>query len=168
MTKGLLSVEQVLEWADDHHRRHGEWPRRDSGPIPDAVGVTWKSINEALQRGHRGLPGGSSLPALLAEHRGHRNRKALPTVTVDQVPAWADSHHRRTGQWPKRTSGTVIDAPGEEWIRLDHALRAGNRGLPAGSSPARLPARHRRVRHPLQQQRLTDDLILSWAKLHRE
>jgi hypothetical protein len=35
--------------------------------VADAPGETWAAINTALVRGHRGLPGGSSLSWLLSE-----------------------------------------------------------------------------------------------------
>jgi hypothetical protein len=39
-----------------------------SGPVAGAPGETWRAIDEALRRGHRGLPGDSSLSWLLAHH----------------------------------------------------------------------------------------------------
>ena len=39
-----LSVQQVLRWADEFHRRHEAWPHRNSGPIAKAGGETWFEI----------------------------------------------------------------------------------------------------------------------------
>jgi hypothetical protein len=64
-----LSIELILVWADAHHRRRGRWPRRDSGPIPEAPGETWSAVETALREGSRGLPAGSSLYALLKRQR---------------------------------------------------------------------------------------------------
>lgn len=64
-----LSVKQILQWADDHYRRTGAWPTRQSGPIPQALGETWSMVDRALCNGHRGLRGGLSLYRLL-EGRG--------------------------------------------------------------------------------------------------
>jgi hypothetical protein len=61
-------------------------------------------------------------------------RSGRPTLTVQQILAWADAHHERTGQWPLQRSGPVTDAPGETWSAIDVALRRGHRGLPEGSS----------------------------------
>jgi hypothetical protein len=58
--------------------------------------------------------------------------------------AWADAHHARTGRWPHRYSGLVLEAPGESWDRINGALREGHRGLPGGDSLAKLLDRHRR------------------------
>ena len=67
-----------------------------------------------------------------------------PTLTVEQVLAWADAHHLRTGSWPTTASGRVRGARGERWRALDRALRMGHRGLPGGDSLARLLDRERR------------------------
>jgi hypothetical protein len=63
-----LCVERILDWADAHYARTGEYPRPNSGPVVDAVGENWASLNNALYCGFRGLPGGDSLPRLLVRH----------------------------------------------------------------------------------------------------
>jgi hypothetical protein len=161
-----LSEEQILAWADAHHERTGQWPTLHSGPVEEAPGETWEGIHGALYQGCRGLPGGSSLPRLLARHRGVRNLQDLPPLTAEQILAWADAHHARTGQWPKRESGPVADAPGERWHNVDAALKRGTRGLPPGSSLAELLARQRGVRYHLGRPRLTEEQILAWADAH--
>src|SRR5207249_244766 len=60
-----LSEDSILLWADRHHRRTGDWPTRESGPVPRSGGETWLAIDSALHRGSRGLAGGSSLAELL-------------------------------------------------------------------------------------------------------
>jgi hypothetical protein len=65
-----LTVEQILAWADAYRERTGSWPTRESGPVADAPGETWKKIDTALYDGFRGLPGGDSLPRLLRRHQG--------------------------------------------------------------------------------------------------
>jgi hypothetical protein len=59
-----LTKKQILKWADEYKNRTGEWPKTKSGPIRDAPGETWSGINQALRKGHRGLPGRSSLARL--------------------------------------------------------------------------------------------------------
>ena len=68
-----------------------------------------------------------------------------PPLTVAQILAWADSHRAAHGRWPRTHSGEVGSAPRETWLAVDDALRVGCRGLPGGSSLARLLAesRHR-------------------------
>jgi pyrroloquinoline quinone (PQQ) biosynthesis protein C len=161
-----LTEEQILSWADRHRERTSEWPMVQSGPVVDTEGDTWSSVNAALQEGLRGLPGGSSLARLLEEKRGVRNRKALPGLTIDQILAWVDSHYRRTGKWPNRDSGQVVDAPGEVWGNVNAALHQGARGLPARLSLAQLLDKHRGVPNRLALPDLTKDQVLAWADLH--
>jgi hypothetical protein len=92
-----LTIEQVLAWADAHHERTGSWPTRQSGPVIGAPGETWVNVNQALVKGLRGLAR-SSLPLLLAEHRGTPCRRKLSPLTVRQVVAWARAYRRRTGK----------------------------------------------------------------------
>jgi hypothetical protein len=79
--KPELTVTQILAWADEFHRSAGRWPTRNFGRIPGSGGETWSAVNAVLESGHRGLPGGSSLARLLAEHRGVREHRAQPTIT---------------------------------------------------------------------------------------
>jgi len=104
----------------------------------------WRYINQALSLGFRGLPGGSSLARLLAERRRKRNNARLSQLTVEQILAWADTYRARIGGWPSARVGPIPDAPGEKWVNVDQALRAGVRGLPGGDSLSRLLDRHRR------------------------
>jgi hypothetical protein len=167
-TLPTLTEALILEWADRYHQRTGEWPKTETGSLGDeAPGETWNGINRALYDGHRGLPGGSSLARLLAEHRGVRNTKDLPPLTVDQVLAWADGHHARTGRWPSRGTGTIRDSGGETWAAVDACLRQGKRGLPGGSSLARLLAEQREVMNRAALPNLVEAQILAWADAYR-
>src|SRR5215469_1475829 len=162
-----LSRQQILAWTDAHQKRTGAWPTARSGPVAGVPGETWRALDSALRVGLRGLPGGSSLARLLAFERGVRNLQALPRLTPGQILAWADAHHRRTGQWPSDVPIPVEDGLGETWAGLDTALRNGRRGLPGGSSLARLLAEERGVRNPMELPRLTVRQIRAWARMHR-
>jgi hypothetical protein len=163
-----FTVEQILAWADAHYERTGAWPGHESGPIASAPGETWLAAEQALIKGRRGLQGNSSLARFLAEHRGVRNVADLPPLTEQQILTWADAHHHRTGVWPTRDSGPIANAPGETWRNVHAALQLGCRGLPGGSSLARLLARHRAVRNHMALPLLTIPVILAWADAHRE
>jgi hypothetical protein len=153
----------ILAWADAFSRRHKGWPRIKSGAIPEAPGETWSAVDQALSLGLRGLPGKSSLAQLLAERRGVRNIARLPPLTPQLILAWADAHHRRYKTWPKQSSGPIDGAPGETWSAVHSALHYGIRGLPKGSTLARLLERHRTVRNHGHLPRLTYKKILAWA-----
>jgi hypothetical protein len=158
-----LTPDQILTWADAHQQRTGSWPTAASGRIPDVGGETWAAVNVALRIGMRGLPGGSSLARLLAQHRGIRNRKQLPPLAEEQILAWADAHHQRTGRWPHAKAGSIPEAPGETWTAVQMALRNGLRGLPGGSSLALLLAAQRGARNRWSRPNLALAQILAWA-----
>src|SRR5262249_23998861 len=129
-------------------------------------GETWKAIDRALQQGVRGFPGGSSLAKLLVARRGKRNHTNLPPLTVGQILAWADGHQQRTGACPKTMPGPVHGVPGETWSGINASLQQGKRGLPDGSSLAKLLAQHRGVRNTSDPPPLTIDQVLVWADAH--
>jgi hypothetical protein len=163
-----LAVPQILAWADAHHARTGQWPRFGDGPIPEEPGETWANVQTSLQRGSRGLPGGSTLPQLLARERGVRPQRRRPLLTIPEILRWADAHLARTGRWPAARSGRIPEAPGETWAGVHKALRKGLRGLPGGSSLVRLLREQRGARHWIRGERapLTIPQILAWADAH--
>lgn len=163
-----LTAAQILGWADEFYKCKGRWPGLSDGRIRETWNDTWLSVDEALRRGCRGLKPGSSLARLLNEHRGVRNRKALPPYTIDGILAWADRHRLHTGRWPGEDSGPVAEAPGETWRAVESALRTGIRGLPGGSSLAKLLAEYRGARNPANLPRLTISGILAWADAHQQ
>lgn len=161
-----LSYERILAWADTHQQRTGKWPHLNSGPIPEAPSETWLSVNNALMRGSRGLPGGFSLAELLAVERGARNRVNVPPLSRKAILRWAAAFQRRTGQWPTAASGPIPEAPGDSWYTIDEALRRGLRGLRGGSSLARLLDQYGKKRNPAVLPRLSYKKILAWADDH--
>lgn len=157
-----LSVHDVLTWADAFHWRTGCWPTMNSGPIDEAPGETWSSVNTALTFGRRGLPL-STLAKLLADKRGVRHLRQLPALAIKQILRWADEYHRRTGRWPNRESGPIEEAPGETWSVVASALDSGGRGLAIGTSLARLLAKRRGARNIRDLPTLSLARILRWA-----
>jgi hypothetical protein len=158
-----LSVAQILEWADAFFECTGMWPQAKFGRIPGTLGETWFNVSQALRLGLRGLPGGSSLARLLHEHRDVRNRKDLPRLSSEQILDWADRHCERTGAWPCVLAGPVVDAPGETWLAIEGALRAGVRGLPGGSTLAQLLEEQRAVHNRARPPDLNLEQVLGWA-----
>jgi hypothetical protein len=163
-----LTQKQILAWADAHQRRTGSWPTSDSGSVADAPGETWHAIHSALLLGRRGLPGGSTLPQLLAEHRKVRNPRQLPRLSVKKILTWARAHRQRTGQWPTRATGPIPEAPGETWSAVNSALTSGCRGLAPGMTLTALLAAQRIVPRESDLPRLTVKQILAWADAHHE
>src|SRR5262249_7689307 len=133
MRRRHITIREILRWADAFYLHWDRWPMRESGNVEGEIDLTWCGIDIALKHGNRGLPGGSSLPQLLAERRGVRNRMRLPRFTIKRILAWADAHHRESGTWPTFNSGSISESPGDTWLDADSALRRGHRGLPGGS-----------------------------------
>lgn len=161
-----LTTSKILAWADVHHRRTRKWPRATSGKVRGATGETWSALNAALRTGSRGLKRGSSLPQLLDQKRGVRNRLKQPTLPAKKILAWADAHKRRTGTWPNRESGKIPGASGENWSAVHEALRHGRRGYKRGSSLAKFLSKHRNRPYRQKGGPLSIKQILAWAKTH--
>lgn len=140
-----FTKKQILEWADAHFGRTGNWPIQRSGIIPEAPNETWLTVDASLRTGLRGLPGGDSLAALLTRKRSARKKRNLPVLTCKLLLAWADVHHRRTGCWPTHKSGPIWSAPGETWLAIDMAFRQGIRGLTGGTSLFQFLRKHRKI-----------------------
>jgi hypothetical protein len=70
-------------------------------------------------------------------------RRRRPPLTVEQILAWADAYHARTGEWPGVRSGPIPEAPDENWAAVSCALYDGNRGFSGGDSLAKLLDRRR-------------------------
>jgi len=161
-----LTESQILAWADQYHQRTRKWPnKRTLDTIPNAPGERWTNLDAALRTGTRGLRGGSSLALLLAKSRDYRNRRALPSLTKEQILSWADAYHRQHGCWPIKSAGRIARSGSETWSGVDQALRTGLRGLPGGTSLPRLLALARGCRHRFDE--LTPYRILRWADAHR-
>jgi hypothetical protein len=161
------SVSQILAWVDAHHAQTGVWPYARSGPIAKAPGEKWSMVDTALRSGRRGLGRGSSLARLLLRHRGVATHVRKPPLSIDVILRWADAHHKRTGKWPKLSSGRIVGEKNETWQRVENALKEGRRGLPKVGTLARLLAEHRGLRTGVHAPPFTKQQILVWARAHR-
>jgi hypothetical protein len=163
-----VSEQEILSWADAHRKRTGNWPNENCGEIPGTNGENWRNLDMALREGHRGLPGGDTVARLIARGRGVRNRANTPRLTKSQILRWAEAHFKRTGSWPKVKSGPIPEASGETWQAIESALDQGSRGLPGGSSLAKLLAEKRGVRNRGQLPPLNSKAVSQLAKAHWE
>ena len=137
-----LREQKILAWARAHFKATGRWPGCHSGEIAQSSGDTWLIVDKALNRGTRGFQGGSSLAQLLARRLGVRNYKRLAPLQEQQILIWASAYFKATGRWPRRNSGPIAQSSGETWMAVATALGKGCRGLPGGSSLARLLRKH--------------------------
>jgi hypothetical protein len=88
-------------------------------------------------------------------------------LTEQQILAWADAHHTRTGEWPIISTGSIPAVRGETWCAVDHSPRIGRRGMPGGSSLAQLLEARRGVRNVQAACDLTVEQVLPWAYAYR-
>src|SRR5438067_7487213 len=95
-----LTEEQILRWARLYEAEHGRPPSAGSGLIPGTA-ETWNKVDQALRKGFRGLPGGSSLPRLLRGKAPPLPALSTRRLTTKQILLWADAHFARTGSWPR-------------------------------------------------------------------
>lgn len=101
-----LTEKQILGWADAYFKKHGRWPTEESGPVGTE---DWRNIDWALREGGRGLSGRSSLPNLLAEHRGHRHNFNTSILSLRRVMRWADERHARHGAGRPAIQGQSLE-----------------------------------------------------------
>jgi hypothetical protein len=158
-----LTEGQILAWADAHYSRTGRWPRSLPIAILEAPDDTWSAVSSALRTGRRGLPGGSSLSQLLLAQRQVRSPGNAPPLEIPRILEWADAFRARNGRWPTPQSGPIEEAPGETWSTVSNALIQGFRGLPGGSTIAKLLFEQRGMKSPWHAPPLSVDQILSWA-----
>jgi hypothetical protein len=163
-----LTVSQILEWADAHHARTGEWPNASTGWVDANHNEKWHNIDNALRDGYRCLPRLGGLARLLNEKRNAGIRLRPPPLTEAQILEWADAHHARSGRWPNADAGSVPENRDETWGNINQALRLGLRGLPRGGSLARLLTERRGARFKQAPPPLTEDEILEWADTHHQ
>jgi len=161
-----LTTDQILQWADLHFEKHGAYPIATDGPIEAALTDTWSSVDAALNKGYRGLPGKSTLSRLLHQERGKFHPSTLPKLSEEQILEWMDEHHARTGEWPTKDSGPVQACPSEHWLAIDGNLYKGLRGLPGKTSLARLAIQHRGRIDKRAYTPLTTDAIGEWMQAH--
>ncbi len=163
-----VSVNQILTWADAHHRRTGQWPTATGHSRVVEVSISWLTINKLLKRGGPGLRGGSSLAKPLRKARGIWDSRGKPPLTTKLILQWADAHFQRTSRWPNVVASRVHECPKQTWVGVNQALQEGQRGLRGGSSLARLLAKHRAVPNLLDPPPFTIKQILAWADAHHE
>jgi hypothetical protein len=80
-------------------------------PLSDAGGDPCRSLLASLRAGAGAGDAGAAA--------GGAGAMPKPTLTVEQILAWAEAYHARTGRWPTAASGPVTEAPGEHWGSLE-------------------------------------------------
>jgi hypothetical protein len=163
-----LTIRQILEWADKHKARTGDWPTASSGPVHESPDDTWRAVHAALRSGCRGLPRGGSLARLLEKYRGRPlgQGKLRRPLSDTLVLKWADTYHREHDRWPSLNSGQIEEAPELSWKRVNFALRLGLYGLRGDRSLAQLLREERGESASYVRMPLKVEQILRWADLY--
>jgi len=159
-----LTMEQILQWLDDHHAKFGNWPRRDAGPVCSRPSISWSTVDRLLRRGGAHLPGGSCLRDVLRDERDVWDARGSRTLSIELVLKWAEDHRLRTGRWPVTLSGPVIGRPGEVWANIDVAIRNARRGFKKKSSLSRILTDHFGARYTDEIGRPLDEPPLPMVK----
>jgi len=162
-----LTVKQILGWADEFHANHGCWPNDGSGPIAGTAGETWRAVVEALFGGKRGLKK-STLQQVLARHRGRRNHLRQSHYDEKTILKWADRYFAGHGHWPRVHSGPIPGTRDDTWFKVSTALSVGLRGLPSGSSLAKLLMERRGARYHAHRPPFDAGIIRRWAADYKE
>lgn len=158
--KPPLTIEHILAWADDHKEATGKWPSQNAGKIA-GTDETWSAVSQCLIHGLRSLPGGQSLAQVLAEHRNHQLKSALPPLDYPQILAICDAYHDSHGKYPDVKSG-YCEALAMTFGSLDSVMRVGARGLGKNLTLAQLLAAERGKRNPAGLPRLSEKQINKW------
>jgi hypothetical protein len=164
----ILTLSEILTWADEYRAATGRWPSISSGEIPAAPGESWASVDALLLRGGCGVPVGTTLRQLLDAYWEDRLLVEPSDLNLEQILAWADAYHDVHGNWPIPNAGPIPWAPRTTWRGIDNCLKQGSRGLPGGSSLLRLLEEHRGRQRPGAKPRLTVEQILAWADAYHE
>ncbi|HBR68825.1 MAG TPA: hypothetical protein DEA55_05550, partial [Rhodospirillaceae bacterium] len=164
-----LNPDLVKQSLLAHYRATGTWlscsikaPDGKKGSYilehgPYAGQTTAGALDAALSTGARSLPGGSSIAALNAElsrehNLDYKNFKNQDELDLDLIKQSLLVHRRATGTWlscstkapdGKKSSYILEHGPYAGQIsanNLNAALSTGTRGLPGGSSIAKLNA----------------------------
>ena len=71
-----------------------------------------------------------------------KSRLRKPPLRVADILRWADEFHARHKRWPKLGDALIEGTPDQTLGAADRALVVGCRGLPGGTTLARLLLKH--------------------------
>jgi hypothetical protein len=142
-----LALERGL--ADAHSAATGTRPTIMSGPVPGAPGEKWRSNDDALKVGTRGLAGGSGLGRLLEVHRHWGRRSAArETILAGCAPRQARAKDASLTTRSRPTADATPPAR-DRRRRCGAGRRTRHRGK-CGDSARRLEARDDRGSSPVR------------------
>ncbi len=143
-----LDEGHIVKWIKDTYEKTGKipgakdkdvWAKDALGQFTLVEGETWRAIDHALTRRHRGLTNedetfiARSLMGLKIKHGLDYSK-----LTEDQILEWISATFEKTGKYPSKATHTpvwtrqngglsVVD--GEQWAAIDKAIKYGYRRL---------------------------------------
>jgi len=134
-----LSVKKLIYWVNLFKEKYKRYPSCKSKEVVGAhPRETWKAIGAALKECTRNLANdpefdkslntlGKFLEHYFSDFILRHNRDYM---TIKQILKWADDYHINDpdGKWPN-TCSEEIPNTGENWARVERALREGLRGI---------------------------------------
>ncbi len=136
-----LSEEDILNWAEQYKVEFGRYPTMREGQVKYFTQgrLTWCAVNACLDKGLRGLPGGTTLSRLIVNNLVNVNKSSLHRLLEEDILRWAEQYKVEFGRYPHCQSGRVnFDGSYFTWANIDVCLRRGHKGLSGGSSLSKL------------------------------
>ena len=161
-----LTIHQIIEWAKDHFGKTKEWPTYKSGNVLAEPSENWSAIRSNLVAGGRGLPKGLSVEKVLFDELGVVGVRAGKKLTEQRVLTFALMHYEETGSYPTESSDWILDGK-DSWPTISFALNQGLRGLPGGSSLAKLLQAHNLKANPHERDYPSKDEIVDAAEIYQ-
>jgi hypothetical protein len=131
--KPKLTLAMVHEAIRAFYREHGRRPTTLKDERPCRLGLAWRTLNNAIKLGQRGLPGGTTLLEECEVALGPAAFGVKPTLTIEAVHEAIRAFYREHGERPM-TKTQLPCGLGIAWSTLQNCLAHGERGLPGGSS----------------------------------
>jgi hypothetical protein len=159
-----LTIEIVITWMRAFKEEHGVLPGpHEKRSVPGQPHEKWSNLDTLLLQGRRGLSPGNSLTRLAVSHFGSRNVNRPPRLTETMIVKAIRTFHEAHGRYPNKDEKEPVPGhPGEKWSHIEAALRAGGRGLPGGSSLAKVREEKFDGINRKNQTPLTEPLIVAW------
>lgn len=161
----VLSPEFIVCRALEFFDKNGKPPPVKNGLVEGGYpGDTWCGYDFCLRNGYRGLPKLGSLAKLLSERCGFKYQCDIPDLCEESILSLAELYKEKHSKWPGQKSGPVEGGyPGDTWAVYELHLRDGGRGLPGGSSVAKLISSKHEHAHAKNRPELTYDFIIARA-----
>lgn len=124
-----ISTNQIIEMINEYKCQTGDYPTQRSN-------LVWKSIDEALRTGLRGLPIIGGLSKFISIEFKIITRATKPPLTQENVKLMAINHYEKTNKWPNQYSGKILLAsklnyePSLTWAAIYQAIHGKLRGWP--------------------------------------